>query len=47
MSRALRLELSGALYIVTSHGNDRKAIYLEESDFELFMALYGEKANIT
>ena len=37
MSRPLRLEFSGALYRVTSHGNGRKNIYLEESDFELFL----------
>jgi putative transposase len=37
MSRPLRLEFSGALYHVTSRGNGRKEIYLEESDFELFL----------
>ena len=33
MSRPLRLEFSGAFYHVTSRGNGRKEIYLEESDF--------------
>ena len=37
MSRPLRLEFPGALYHVTSRGNGRKNIYLEESDFELFL----------
>ncbi len=37
MSRPLRLEFSGALYHVTSRGNERKEIYLTESDFELFL----------
>jgi len=39
MSSPWRLESSGALYYVTSLGNARKAIYLEESDFELFLDL--------
>jgi len=42
MSRPLRLEFSGALYHVTSRGNEKKAIYLEESDFELFLSLLAE-----
>ncbi|MCP4324365.1 MAG: transposase [Alteromonadales bacterium] len=37
MSRPLRLEFSGALYHVTSRGNERKKIYFAESDFELFL----------
>jgi len=42
MSRPLRLEFSGALYHVTSRGNEKKAIYLEGSDFELFLSLPEE-----
>ncbi|EGM76675.1 transposase [Rheinheimera sp. A13L] len=37
MSRPLRLEFAGALYHVTSRGNERKAIYLEEADFQRFL----------
>ena len=37
MSRPLRIEFAGALYHITFHGNGRKKIYLEESDFELFL----------
>lgn len=37
MSRPLRLEFAGALYHITSRGNERKAIYKEESDFGLFI----------
>ena len=33
MSRPLRLEFEGALYHVTSRGNERKAIFRNESDF--------------
>jgi len=42
MSRPLRLEFSGALYHVTSRGNEKKAIYLEDSDFEMFLSLLAE-----
>ncbi len=37
MSRPLRLEFAGALYHITSRGNDRKLIYFQEDDFELFL----------
>ncbi|MFM4757719.1 REP-associated tyrosine transposase [Aeromonas caviae] len=37
MSRPLRLEFAGALYHITARGNERKAIYLDEADFELFL----------
>ena len=37
MSRPVRLEYAGALYHVTSRGNERKPIYLEDDDFELFL----------
>jgi putative transposase len=42
MSRPLRLEFAGALYYITSRGNGRKAIYLEENDFELFLELLND-----
>ncbi|WP_247682600.1 transposase [Pseudoalteromonas sp. MMG013] len=38
MARPLRLEFAGALYHVTSRGNERKPIYLEPADFDLFLA---------
>lgn len=37
MSRPLRLEFAGALYHITARGNERKALYLYEADFELFL----------
>jgi REP element-mobilizing transposase RayT len=37
MSRPLRLEFAGALYHVTSRGNERKAIFRDEQDFAIFM----------
>jgi len=37
MARPLRIEYDGALYHVTSRGNDRKAIFKDDSDRELFL----------
>jgi len=42
MARPLRLEFAGALYHITSRGNERKPIYFEESDFDSFMLLLGQ-----
>ncbi|MCP4325238.1 MAG: transposase [Psychromonas sp.] len=42
MSRPLRLEFAGALYHLTSRGNDRKNIFFEESDFELFISILSD-----
>lgn len=39
MARPLRIEFSGALYHVTSRGNERKPIYREDDDFERFLAV--------
>lgn len=37
MARPLRIEYDGALYHVTSRGNNRKPIFRDESDRELFL----------
>lgn len=37
MARPLRIEYDGALYHVTSRGNDRKAIFKNDSDRKLFL----------
>lgn len=42
MSRPLRLEFVGALYHITSRGNDRKNIFFEETDFELFINILSD-----
>jgi putative transposase len=42
MSRPLRLEFAGAFYHITSRGNGRKEVYLEESDFELSLELLND-----
>jgi len=42
MSRPLRLKFAGALYHVTLRGNDRKAIYLDEGDVELFLNILND-----
>jgi len=41
MSRPLRLEFAGALYHITSRGNERKIIYFDEDDFLLFLDILG------
>ena len=42
MSGPLRIEYAGALYHVTSRGDERKPIYREEVDFELFLDILSE-----
>lgn len=42
MARPLRLEFAGALYHITSRGNERRAIYFDCTDFELFLTLLGK-----
>jgi putative transposase len=39
MSRPLRLEFAGAIYHITSRGNGRNFIYLQDDDFELFLQI--------
>jgi len=41
MARPLRLEYPGALYHVTSRGNAKADIYLEDSDRRIFLRLLG------
>ncbi|MDD5058142.1 MAG: transposase [Sideroxydans sp.] len=42
MSRPLRIEFAGALYHVTSRGDGREDIFLDDSDRELFLEVLGE-----
>ncbi len=42
MSRPLRIEYDGALYHVTSRGNDRKSIYKVEEDRTLFLDILAD-----
>jgi putative transposase len=42
MARPLRIEYDGALYHVTSRGNDRKAIFKDDSDRELFLNTFAQ-----
>lgn len=41
MARPLRIELSGGLYHVTSRGDRREAIYLDDSDRAYWLGLLG------
>lgn len=42
MARPLRLEYPGAVYHITARGNERKKIYREEKDYDLFQAVLAE-----
>lgn len=42
MSRPLRIELAGGLYHVTSRGDRREAIFVNDADREKWLALLGE-----
>ena len=41
MARPLRLELAGGLYHVTSRGNRREDIYVDNQDREEWLSLLG------
>jgi REP element-mobilizing transposase RayT len=41
MARPLRIEFDGALYHVTSRGNERKAIFEDALDRKLFLDIVG------
>lgn len=42
MARPLRLEYEGAVYHVTSRGNDKKAVYVSEDDRQVFLRIFEE-----
>lgn len=42
MSRPIRIEYAGALYHITSRGNERKAIFREESDFDIYLEVLSQ-----
>ena len=42
MARPLRIELAGGLYHVTSRGNGRNDIYLDDEDRKNWLALFDE-----
>ena len=42
MSRPLRMEFAGALYHVTSRGDGREDIYLNDRDRQVFYDVLGE-----
>jgi putative transposase len=39
MARPLRIQYSGAVYHVTSRGNDRKAVFRDEEDWDAFLRI--------
>ena len=44
MSRPLRPEVPGAIWHITSRGNERRSVFLEDEDCEQFLALLGKVA---
>ncbi|HEY0142457.1 MAG TPA: addiction module toxin RelE, partial [Thermoanaerobaculia bacterium] len=42
MARPLRIEFAGALYHVTSRGNERRAIFRSDRDRRTFLTFLGE-----
>ncbi len=45
MARPLRIEFAGALYHITSRGDGREAIHLDDSDRASFLGVFGEVCN--
>jgi hypothetical protein len=43
MARPLRIEFAGALYHLTSRGDRREDIYLDDADREIFLEVLGEQ----
>lgn len=44
MARPLRIEYDGAVYHITTRGNDRKAIYKDDQDRALFLDILADTA---
>ena len=42
MARPLRIEYDGALYHVTSRGNERKPIFRDDADRKLFLKILSQ-----
>lgn len=45
MARALRIEFPGVVYHVTSRGDRREAIYVDDEDQQRFLALLAQAMN--
>ena len=46
MARALRIKYKGALYHITSRGNERKNIFRDDQDRKYFIQTLNESLNI-
>jgi REP element-mobilizing transposase RayT len=42
MARPLRIEYAGAVYHITSRGNDKKAVFRDEDDLRAFLDILAE-----
>jgi len=45
MARPLRIQYPGALYHITSRGNERKKVYLDDSDRKKFLEILEDHHN--
>ena len=45
MARPLRIQFEGALQHITSRGNAREKIYLDDEDREMFLATLGDSVD--
>jgi len=45
MARPLRIEFKGALYHISSRGNERRDIFLEDDDYEVFLGVLEEMSD--
>ena len=46
MARPLRIEYDGALYHATSRGNERKPIFKDDGDRELFLTTLEKRVTL-
>lgn len=46
MARPLRIEYEGAFYHITSRGNDRKQIFLDDNDRNTFLNILSKSCNL-
>src|SRR5438477_11052453 len=47
MARALRTDFAGALHHVTSRGNERRSIFYDDNDHEVFLKYLGNAASFS
>ena len=46
MTRPLRIEFAGAVYHITSRGNDRKEVFRDDKDRAAFLGILAKCCNL-